>query len=259
VTIATLAAQPLPATMPIEQVRALVAEGSLPPSALEKARDAAADRQDQQTLRETLYSFTRIEDTTEEQAIAAVGAAQRRLDRKLRRAAELRILIDQGVSPRNQLDALNRDIADDRQTLTLAQSRADLLKEIVESARREAEVAQAAQDASTGGPVQVRFDGAGVFGPREWGMVSSAYERHFGVAMPVSANGDTAVHRAMGFDHRGRIDVALNPDQAEGAWLRHYLEQHGIPYYAFRAAVAGRATAPHIHIGPPSLRLHAAD
>ncbi|MGH9663230.1 MAG: hypothetical protein ACRD9L_02260, partial [Bryobacteraceae bacterium] len=57
------------------------------------------------------------------------------------------------------------------------------------------------------------------------------------------------------FDHRGRIDVGLNPDQPEGVWLRHYLESHEIPYFAFRAAVAGKATAPHIHIGPGSTRL----
>jgi hypothetical protein len=77
--------------------------------------------------------------------------------------------------------------------------------------------------------------------------------------MPVSARGSTAVHRAMGFDHTGRIDVAVNPDAPEGVWLRKYLDTQGIPYYAFRAAIAGKATAPHIHIGPGSTRLHVTD
>jgi hypothetical protein len=52
--------------------------------------------------------------------------------------------------------------------------------------------------------------------------------------------------------------VALNPDQAEGVWLREYLETRRVPYFAFRAAIPGKSTAPHIHIGPPSTRLRAA-
>ena len=58
------------------------------------------------------------------------------------------------------------------------------------------------------------------------------------------ARGSTAVHRAMGFDHTGRIDVALNPDALEGQWLRKYLDSKDIPYYAFRIAIPGKATAP---------------
>ena len=73
--------------------------------------------------------------------------------------------------------------------------------------------------------------------------------------MPISANGETSVHRALGFDHRGRVDVAVMPDQPEGIWLRHYLEAHNIPFYAFRSAIAGKATGAHIHIGPGSTRL----
>jgi hypothetical protein len=32
-----------------------------------------------------------------------------------------------------------------------------------------------------------------------------------------------------------------------------------VPYFLFRAAVRGKASAAHIHIGPPSLRLKRAD
>jgi hypothetical protein len=67
--------------------------------------------------------------------------------------------------------------------------------------------------------------------------------------------GETAVHRALGFDHRNRVDVAVHPDQPEGVWLRQYLELHYIPYFAFRRAVPGKATGAHIHIGPMSTPL----
>jgi len=49
--------------------------------------------------------------------------------------------------------------------------------------------------------------------------------------------------------------VAVNPDSPEGIWLREYLDERAIPYYAFRTAMRGKATAPHIHIGPGSTRL----
>jgi hypothetical protein len=35
------------------------------------------------------------------------------------------------------------------------------------------------------------------------------------------------------------------------------LESSAIPYYAFRSFVPGKATAAHIHIGPPSGHLSA--
>lgn len=59
----------------------------------------------------------------------------------------------------------------------------------------------------------------------------------------------------MGLDHRGRVDVALTPDSVEGLWLRRLLENMRIPYLAFKGALAGAATGPHIHIGLGSSRL----
>ncbi len=57
------------------------------------------------------------------------------------------------------------------------------------------------------------------------------------------------MHRALGFDHRGRVDVAVVPSAPEGIWLRQYLQSRKIPYYAFSRAIPGKATAAHIHIG----------
>jgi hypothetical protein len=104
-----------------------------------------------------------------------------------------------------------------------------------------------------------RFAGENKFGSEEFKQVVLEFERKFDHKLPVSARGDTALHRSMGFDHRGRVDVALNPDGAEGRWLMRYLEQQKIPFFAFRTAVRGQATAPHIHMGPPSTRFRATD
>lgn len=103
------------------------------------------------------------------------------------------------------------------------------------------------------------FEGDGHFSQTDLKGVETAFEKKFKKPLPISANGETSVHRALGFDHRGRVDVALTPDQSEGVWLRTYLESNDIPYYAFRSAVPGKATGAHIHIGPGSTRLRAAD
>lgn len=96
--------------------------------------------------------------------------------------------------------------------------------------------------------------GEGVLGPKDIALVKLAYQKEFSKALPLSASGDTMTHRAMGFNHRNRVDVAVNPGQPEGVWLRRFLAAHRIPYFAFWRASPGRATAAHIHIGPPSTR-----
>jgi hypothetical protein len=100
------------------------------------------------------------------------------------------------------------------------------------------------------------FEGLGTFDEnRDLQAIEKAFEIEFNRPLPISADGQTEVHRALGFDHRGRIDVAIDPRDREGIWLRRYLRSRRIPYYAFTSAVAGKATAAHIHIGPGSNRL----
>lgn len=97
-------------------------------------------------------------------------------------------------------------------------------------------------------------------GPANWTVANLSglqafYSASFGRALPTSAVGQTATHNRLGFDHRHAVDVALHPDSREGQALIAYLRSQGIPFIAFRAAVPGSATGPHIHIGRPSSRL----
>ena len=104
------------------------------------------------------------------------------------------------------------------------------------------------------------FEGSGTFQEsRDLKPLAVAFEKKFDHTLPISASGDTNLHRSMGLDHAGRIDVAINPSSTEGVWLRRYLKARAIPYYAFTRAIRGKATAAHIHIGPGSIRLHSAD
>ena len=63
------------------------------------------------------------------------------------------------------------------------------------------------------------------------------------------------MHLSLGYDHTGRYDVAVHPDDLEGFFLTTLLDSWGIPYIAFRSAVPGQSTGPHVHIGMPSLRV----
>jgi hypothetical protein len=97
-------------------------------------------------------------------------------------------------------------------------------------------------------------------GPTQWVLsdatkVETFFASKFRHALPISAFGQTAVHSQLGFDHRNAIDVAVNPDSSEGQALMTYLRNAGIPFIAFRHAVAGSATGAHIHIGYPSHRV----
>jgi hypothetical protein len=76
----------------------------------------------------------------------------------------------------------------------------------------------------------------------------------FGRALPMSAFGQSDIHNRWGLDHRQGIDVGLHPDSREGQALQEFLKQERIPYMAFRGAIPGVATGPHIHIGNPSPR-----
>jgi hypothetical protein len=138
----------------------------------------------------------------------------------------------------------------------LAESRTKLTVQLHEMARAEEALASRLDHEAPDAPaIAERYDGDGVFNTSTFGKVESAFVQQFGKPLPVSAIGETAVHRALGFDHRGRVDVSVSPDQPEGVWLREYLTENHIPYFAFRQAVPGKATGAHIHLGPMSTRL----
>ena len=102
------------------------------------------------------------------------------------------------------------------------------------------------------------YQGDGAFDEsKDLKPIEQAFEQKFDRPLPISADGETNLHRSLGLDHRGRVDVAVNPKAPEGVWLLHYLESLKIPYYAFTHAMRGKATAAHIHIGPGSTRLNA--
>ncbi len=238
-----------------ERVRRLVEEGALPRRALAEAELALAEAQDQATLKRTLFGKVPLEELTEEQAEEMVAAARRLVERQQQELSKARKLVRENVLSRTALGPFEEELRRREETLELANRRAGLFRELVEIVRLEEALQKALEeDPMRAGEIAERFDGSGVLLTSQLDLIRLEYERAFGASLPVTANGATALHRALGFDHRGRVDVALHPDSREGAW-RRLLEELRIPYFAFRAAAPGRSTGAHIHIGPPSPRL----
>ena len=101
----------------------------------------------------------------------------------------------------------------------------------------------------------VRYNGKAPWSLADSGKIENFFSSRFAYSLPVSARGETDLHRRMHFDHSNAMDVALNPDSVEGRALMDYLRGAGIPFLAFRGRVVGKSTGAHIHIGKPSLRL----
>lgn len=100
----------------------------------------------------------------------------------------------------------------------------------------------------------IRYAGGGGWSLSEAYKVQRFFNDAFKKQLPIAVFGQGAIHDRWRLDHRNSMDISLHPDGAEGQALLNFLRANGIPFLAFRAAIPGTATGPHIHIGRPSHR-----
>ena len=100
----------------------------------------------------------------------------------------------------------------------------------------------------------MRFNGTAGWGLGDAWKVQRFFSDTFHKQLPVAVFGQGAIHDRWHLDHRNAMDISLHPDSAEGQALLNFLQKNGIPFLAFRSAIPGTATGPHIHIGRPSHR-----
>ena len=100
----------------------------------------------------------------------------------------------------------------------------------------------------------VRYTGAPGWNLSEAGKIQRFFSDTFKKPLPIAVFGQGAIHERWHLDHRNAMDIPLHPDGVEGQALLNFLQKNGIPYSAFRSAIPGTATGPHIHIGRPSHR-----
>jgi hypothetical protein len=172
--------------------------------------------------------------------------------------AKFKQLYNEGLMSKKELDARETAVAE--QKLKIAGVRNELTQADVVMAHTLAEADVATQLAlrpgATSGIVEriayFRYDGPARWSLSNAGTIQNYFFSKFHRQLPISAFGQSELHNQMGFDHSNAMDVGLNPDSAEGRALISYLESAGIPFIAFRRAVPGAASGPHIHVGRPS-------
>jgi hypothetical protein len=251
----------------LERTKELVDMGALAKLKLIEAEQNLEDAKDDAVLAHTLYSDLAAKNWSDQMAQEGIAAAQRRVEREQQRIDQARKLIEQGFIAATAIEPLQQELSTRQVRLNLARSLAQQMKTQAALAQLEESIAasqEAARYPTTGTDLVLdgmeHFEGNGAFTEsRDLKLIQTAFERQFAKELPVSADGETSLHRALGLDHRGRVDVALAPNTPEGIWLRGYLKSRNIPYYAFTHAMPGKATAAHIHIGPGSTRLSNAD
>ena len=100
----------------------------------------------------------------------------------------------------------------------------------------------------------IRFTGGPGWNLGEAHKIQRFFSDTFKRELPIAVFGQGAIHERWRLDHRNAMDIQLHPDSVEGQALLNFLQRNGVPYSAFRSAIPGTATGPHIHIGRPSHR-----
>ena len=100
----------------------------------------------------------------------------------------------------------------------------------------------------------IRYAGGPGWNLSEAWKVQQFFSATFNKPLPIAVMGQGAIHDRWRLDHHNAMDIQLHPDSAEGQALLNFLQRNGIPYLAFRSAIPGTATGPHIHVGRPSHR-----
>ncbi len=244
----------------LKKITDLVGAGALPRIRLEQAQMDLADARDEAILERTLFGDFTAKAASEAETTEIIDAAQRRVDRQQARLERVREIVSAGLGAQSSVLPLEEELTMRQTSLDLARLHARLMAEMAASATRAPKAADfpdlTLDDTDLFAQGMEHYEGSGVFDEwRDLAPLEMAFESKFAKPLPISAEGATELHRAMGFDHRGRVDVAVVPSQPEGIWLRQYLRLHNIPYYAFAHAIPGKATAAHVHIGPGSLHL----
>jgi hypothetical protein len=229
----------------LERTRQLVAAGALPRAALEQAERANEKAQ----LQERMRGFVR-RDVGVNDLGAMLEAATRLRDLAREEMEQARARVDVGALPPRELEPFRDALESAEKQLDLAQQRGKLVRQLADIASAEERFEELEEE-----DLAFAYVGEGGFSDEDLLAVDGIFYEYWGRAMPISANGDTELHRSMGLDHTGRVDVAVHPDEPDGNFLTALLQSWGIPFIAFRSAVPGQATGPHIHIGLPSPRL----
>ena len=170
-------------------------------------------------------------------------------------------LFSDGLIAKSQIDEYERAVAVDRDKVTetrrqLANADAQIADTLVEA--NADDLMAKTPRMRKGGFVRtasyIRYNGGTSWVLADAWKVQRFFSDTFKKPLPVGVFGQGSIHDRWHLDHRNAMDISLHPDGVEGQALMNFLRNNGIPFSAFREAIPGTATGPHIHIGRPSHR-----
>ena len=204
-----------------------------------------------------------IKATNEYQALLKrqLPGLERNVERAQDQLTKMNQLFAEGLISKQELEASERALSEAKnkvielnQEVANADSRiADTLLE-AEAERTLSRTKPLPRGGMVSTVAMIRYNGGAIWGLSDAFKVQRFFQDTFKRPLPVAVFGQGAIHDRWHLDHRNAMDVSLHPDSPEGQALLGYLRANGIPFLAFRQAIPGTATGPHIHIGRPSHR-----
>jgi len=210
--------------------------------------------------RSNLIAATQNYKTSLEKVVELEKQNQARVEESL---AKKKQAMEVGVTSRLEVEQAQQAADDVREKIATVNRQMEEADQLMSEVAAEEQLAKTRKNtpAPSGslqsGVVLIRYTGTTKWSLNDYSSLDKFFSAKFGHSLPVSAFGQTGVHDRLGFAHYGAMDVALHPDSVEGRALLAHLQSQGIPFIAFRAAVAGSATGAHIHVGAPSHRVGA--
>ncbi|HVG32846.1 MAG TPA: hypothetical protein VM911_07195 [Pyrinomonadaceae bacterium] len=186
---------------------------------------------------------------------------ERRVTEAAEQLEKLRELYKDGIISRREFEETEKALTELKGQVAEVQQKIIAADQMLAEALLESEAANAplavssapmAGNTSVKRVAYIRFAGSGNWSLSEAAKIEGFFYSRTGRHLPVSAYGQSDLHNRWGYDHRNAMDVAVHPDSPDGQALLSYLTSQRIPFQAFRQAVSGSATGPHIHIGRPS-------
>ena len=238
----------------------LLTWGSQPAAAQKKKRSRQAPKAVVSEISKLRDEYIRLTKEYKSSLEKLAATYEKEIQQAQERVAQAKKLFDEGLISKHQLnesesalalatDKLNKTKSD------MASAESEIANTLVE-AQVEAQLAKAAlrRGALVNTTSYIRYAGtAGWSLPEAW-KVQQFFQNKFNRPLPVAVFGQGMIHDRWRLDHRNAMDISLHPDGVEGQALMNFLRSNGIPFLAFRSAIPGTATGPHIHIGRPSHR-----
>jgi hypothetical protein len=209
-------------------------------------------------LREEFVNLTREYRANLDKLLKSYEATASREEARLHQSEAL---YTEGLISKSQLDEYEHSVVAAREKVTdtqlqITNADAQIADTLVEARAEEqfARIKVPAKGGFTSTASFIRYTGSVSWVLADAWRVQQFFQTTFKRPLPIAVFGQGAIHDRWRLDHHNAMDLSLHPDSVEGQAVMNFLRANGIPFLAFREAIPGTATGPHIHVGRPSHR-----